>query len=176
MKATGVVRRIDELGRIVIPKEIRRTLKIKNGTPLEIYSGDNGELLLKKYSPILEISDFASEVAESIYKATNLSVLITNMDKVISCNGVAKSAYINKQIDSAIEKAINSRLNKIYDKNSLNSMLFADKINTSFAICPVTSAGDVFGSIILFCFDKQISLQDLKLGEAFAEFLGKQVG
>ena len=125
MKATGVVRRIDELGRIVIPKEIRRTLKIKNGTPLEIYSGDNGELILKKYSPILEISDFASEVAESIYKATELSVIVTNMEKIIACNGVIKNLYINRQIDSSIEKAINSRLCKIYDKTTLSTFLFA---------------------------------------------------
>ena len=176
MKATGVVRRIDELGRIVIPKEIRRTLKIKNGTPLEIYSGDNGELLLKKYSPILEISDFAAEVAESIYKATDLCVLVTNMEKVISSNGVAKNTYINRQIDSGIEKAINSRLGKIYDKSVLNSFLFADSLNQNFAICPVVSAGDVFGAIILFNSSKHVTPDDLKLGQAFAEFLGKQVG
>ena len=175
MKATGVVRRIDELGRIVIPKEIRRTLKIKNGTPLEIYSGDNGELLLKKYSPILELSDFASEVAESIYTATDLSVLVLNMEKVISCNGISKN-YINKQIDSSIEKAINSRACKIYNKSTLNTYLFADLTNINFALCPISCAGDVFGAILLFDTTKEITEADLKLGQAFAEFIGKQVG
>ena len=84
MKATGVVRRIDELGRIVIPKEIRRTLKIREGTPLEIYSGDNGELLLKKYSPLLDYTSLMLEVADSIFKTTSQSVLVTNMEKVIA--------------------------------------------------------------------------------------------
>lgn len=176
MKATGVVRRIDELGRIVIPKEIRRTLKIKNGTPLEIYSGDNGELLLKKYSPILEISDFADEVAESIYKSTEHSVFITNMDKVISCIGVPKNSYINKAIDSNIEKIINSRQNKVYEKQSFNSSLFADIQIQNYIICPIISAGDVFGSIILFNTSRQVTFSDLKLAQAFAEFLAKQVG
>ena len=174
MKATGVVRRIDELGRIVIPKEIRRTLKIKNGTPLEIYSRDNGELLLKKYSPIMEITDFANEVAESIYKATNLSVLVTNMEKIITCNGTSKS-YVNRQIDSALEKAINSRLSKIYDKESLHTYVF-EKPDVVFAICPIMFAGDVFGSIVLFSEKNNITAEELKIGVAFAEFLGKQVG
>ena len=176
MKATGVVRRIDELGRIVIPKEIRRTLKIKNGTPLEIYSGDNGELLLKKYSPILEISDFASEVAESIFKATELSVFVTNMEKIISCNGANKNIYINRQLDSGIERAINCRTSKIYDKANLNTSLFGEIFVSNFAVCPITNAGDVFGAIILFDENKEVTLDNLKLGQAFAEFLGKQVG
>ncbi|MGN1212882.1 MAG: stage V sporulation T C-terminal domain-containing protein [Christensenellales bacterium] len=176
MKATGVVRRIDELGRIVIPKEIRRTLKIKNGTPLEIYSGENGELLLKKYSPILEISDFASEVAESIFKATELSVFVTNMEKIISCNGANKNTYINRQLDSGIEKAINYRTSKIYDKANLNTSLFGEISISNFAVCPITNAGDVFGAIILFNANKEVTLDNLKLGQAFAEFLGKQVG
>ena len=93
MKATGVVRRIDELGRIVIPKEIRRTLKIKEGTPLEIYSGENGELLFKKYSPVFEISELAKEVCESIFKITDFDVLITNMDFVVAAGSLNKNTY-----------------------------------------------------------------------------------
>lgn len=176
MKATGVVRRIDELGRIVIPKEIRRTLKIKEGTPLEIYSGENGELLLKKYSPILEISDFASEVAESIFSATDCNVIVTNMDKVISASGHAKNSYINKNIDAGIEKMINSRKAECFEANQINTMLFADQKSTSFAICPIISAGDVFGAIIIFSTAKGIGEAELNIGKAFADFLGKQVG
>lgn len=175
MKATGVIRRIDELGRIVIPKEIRRTLKIKNGTPLEIYSGDNGELLLKKYSPILEICDFAGEVAASIFKATNLSVLVTNMEKVVGCKGATK-AFVDRPFDSVFEKALQQRNGKIYTKADLKTLLFADQTANSFAICPVVSEGDVFGSIVLFGADRDVTYDELKLGVAFAEFLGKQIG
>ena len=99
MKATGVVRRIDELGRIVIPKEIRRTLKIKEGTPLEIYSGDSGELLLKKYSPIVELGEIAQDVCESIALILQKNVIITNMDKVISTSAGCKK-MVGRQIDA----------------------------------------------------------------------------
>lgn len=175
MKATGVVRRIDELGRIVIPKEIRRTLKIKNGTPLEIYSGDNGELLLKKYSPLLEISDFAAEIADSIFRATNLTVLVTNMEKVVAASGANKSVFLNKQIDSVIEKHINKRVYCICTEVA-NSMLFNQTAVPNFAVCPVASAGDVFGAIILFDGSKSVTENQLIVGQAFADFLGKQVG
>lgn len=175
MKATGVIRRIDELGRIVIPKEIRRTLKIKNGTPLEIYSGDNGELLLKKYSPIMELSDFASEVAESIFKATKLSVFVTNMEKVITCNGASKN-YINRQLDAEFERLIASRESKIYSGINTSTFVFFEKDKTVFAVCPIISEGDIFGSIVLFDTTKTITSDELKLGVAFAEFLGKQIG
>ena len=174
MKATGVVRRIDELGRIVIPKEIRRTLKIKEGTPLEIYSGDNGELLLKKYSPLLEISDFAKEVTESIYLATDCSVLVTNMEKVISASGASKSSYINKNIDSGIEKVINGRKAMFFNSNTINTLFFDMSEQFNFAICPVLNAGDVFGSIIIF--GKHVHEAEFKTAKAFSEFLGKQVG
>jgi AbrB family transcriptional regulator (stage V sporulation protein T) len=176
MKATGVVRRIDELGRIVIPKEIRRTLKIKEGTPLEIYSGERGELVLKKYSPILEIADFAGEIAESINMALELNVLVTNMECVVNARGDCKSAYINKNIDSAIERAINSRQAKIYGTNTYSTLFFDGNQNVSFALCPILSAGDLFGSIIIFSSQKPICEPDLKTAKAFADFLGKQVG
>ena len=175
MKATGVVRRIDELGRIVIPKEIRRTLKIKEGTPLEIYSDDNGELILKKYSPILEISSFAQEVAQSIYDSIEVNAIIANLDRVIAFNSKCKS-FENKLIDKAIERLINARQCKILTSLELHTMFFADKVISNFGVCPIMQSGDVYGAIIIFKDNAIIDDADLKVAKALADFLGKQVG
>lgn len=174
MKATGVVRRIDELGRIVIPKEIRRTLKIKEGTPLEIYSGEDGELLLKKYSPIFEISTTAEEIVQSIADGTNYSVLVTNMEKVIAASGKDKSQYINKPIDSQIEKLIKARQTQIVSLTENNCLLFASHLN-SFVISPILTAGDVYGSIIIFG-EMSMSETEKLLAKTFATYLAKQIG
>lgn len=174
MKATGVVRRIDELGRIVIPKEIRRTLKIKEGTPLEIYSGEDGELLLKKYSPIVEISAVANEVAISISEGTYNSVLITNMESVVASSGKDKSQYINKAIDSHIEKLIRARQTQIVAKGEINTMFFLGDVK-NFVISPIITAGDVYGAIIIF---GESALTDCEkmLAKSFANYLSKQIG
>lgn len=174
MKATGVVRRIDELGRIVIPKEIRRTLKIKEGTPLEIYSGDDGELLLKKYSPVFEISSIAEEIVQSIADGTNYSVLVTNMEKVIASSGKDKNEYINKSVDSQIDKLIKARQTQIVSLTETNCLLFASNIK-NFAISPILKAGDVYGSIIIF---GEMSLGETEklLVKTFANYLAKQIG
>lgn len=175
MKATGVVRRIDELGRIVIPKEIRRTLKIKEGTPLEIYSGECGELILKKYSPILEISDFADEIAQSISESINANTLITNMEKVIASAGVSKNTYLGKEVDSLVEKTIQSRQSKIFLKSEVKTLIVGDNIS-SFVVCPICQAGDAFGAIIIFRENLNVNESDIYVAKSFADFLGKQVG
>ena len=174
MKATGVVRRIDELGRIVIPKEIRRTLKIKEGTPLEIYSGDNGELYLKKYSPVLEISSLADEIVNCINECTYLNVLITNMEKVIASSGKDKSQYINKQIDSQIERLIRARQTQIVSCLENASLFFSDGVKY-FVISPIMTAGDVYGSIIISA-DSGLGDAEKLVAKTFANYLGKQIG
>ena len=93
MKATGIVRRIDDLGRIVVPKEIRRTLRIREGDPLEIFTDREGEIILKKYSPIGELSQFAGEYAESLAQTTGHLVLITDCDHVVTASGNGKKEY-----------------------------------------------------------------------------------
>ena len=98
MKATGIVRRIDDLGRVVIPKEIRRTMRIREGDPLEIYTNREGEVIFKKYSPIGEINSFASQYAETLYRTCNLEILICDRDAVIALAGVSKKDYIHKSI------------------------------------------------------------------------------
>lgn len=98
MKATGVVRRIDDLGRIVIPKEIRKTLRIKEGDPLEIFTDREGQVILKKYSPIGELSEFATEYAETLAKTTGHIACITDKDMVIAVSGGSKKEFLEQSI------------------------------------------------------------------------------
>ena len=109
MRATGIVRRIDELGRVVIPKEIRRTLRIREGDPLEIYTDKDGEVILKKYSPIGEISNFAKDYTESLFRSLGHIACITDKDMIVSASGVSRKELWEKPISRDLEQAIQSR-------------------------------------------------------------------
>ena len=109
MKATGIVRRIDDLGRVVIPKEIRRTLRLREGTPLEIFTDREGEIILKKYSPMMELTTFAVQYAEAMAQSTGLLVCITDRDQVIAVAGGAKKDLLQRNISRQLEQAINER-------------------------------------------------------------------
>ena len=109
MKATGIVRRIDDLGRVVIPKEIRRTMRIREGDPLEIYTDREGEVIFKKYSPIGELAGFAAEYAETLHKVCGISVLIFDRDAVIASAGVAKREYLDKKMSEELEEIAEHR-------------------------------------------------------------------
>ena len=109
MKATGIVRRIDDLGRVVIPKEIRKTLRIKEGTPLEIFTDREGEIILKKYSPIGELNVFAKEYAEALAQSSGMVACITDHDQVVAAAGQGSREYVGKPISKALEDAITER-------------------------------------------------------------------
>ena len=109
MKATGIVRRIDDLGRVVIPKEIRRTLRIREGDPLEIFVDREGEVILKKYSPIGELGDFAKEYADSLYEAIGHIACIADRDTIIAVAGAPKKEFLNKPIGQAVERVMEER-------------------------------------------------------------------
>ena len=109
MKATGIVRRIDDLGRVVIPKEIRRTMRIREGDPLEIYTDREGEVIFKKYSPIGELASFAAQYADTLYKTCNMSVIISDRDAIVACAGVPKKEYNDKHLSAELEDVIESR-------------------------------------------------------------------
>ena len=115
MKATGIVRRIDDLGRVVIPKEIRRTLRIKEGTPLEIFTDREGEIILKKYSPIGELSTFAREYAEALAQTTGVLVCITDHDQVVAAAGHGSREIAGKEISRPLEKVIADREGKCFN-------------------------------------------------------------
>ena len=115
MKATGVVRRIDDLGRVVIPKEIRKVHRIKEGDPLEIFTDKEGEIILKKYSPIGELTEFASTYAETIAKTTGHIAFITDKDTVIAVSGGSKKEYLEKSVSDELEQIMED--SEIYTSN-----------------------------------------------------------
>ena len=118
MKATGVVRRIDDLGRVVIPKEIRRTLRIKEGDPLEIFTDREGQVILKKYSPIGELSEFATEYAETLNKTTGHIACITDKDTVIAVSGMPKKEWLEQGISKELEQILEDKKKYISKDNN----------------------------------------------------------
>ena len=180
MKATGIVRRIDDLGRVVVPKEIRRTLRIREGDPLEIFTDREGEIILKKYSPIGELGQFAKQYADSIAQTTGHIIAITDKDQFIAVAGPAKKDLITKGISHELEEVINERESIIAakeDKNFIKIMNEDDGEYTYQVISPIISEGDAIGSVIILSKDAKIKFGDLemKLAETASSFLGKQM-
>ena len=148
MKATGIVRRIDDLGRVVIPKEIRRTMRIREGDPLEIYTDREGEVIFKKYSPIGELSSFAAQYADTLYKTCNISVVISDRDAVIATAGVSKKEYADKKLSDGLENVIESRGMYVYKEGGERFYAIADG-SSHYVNCamPIISEGDVVGCV-----------------------------
>ena len=179
MKATGIVRRIDDLGRVVIPKEIRRTMRIREGDPLEIYTDREGEVIFKKYSPVGELSGFASEYAGALHKACNLNVVITDRDSVIACAGVPRKDYGDKRLSSDMESIIESRSLYSYQQGD-RQLPILDEGGASYASCvmPIISEGDITGAVAsVVAPGEPRPSADLETGliQTAAAFLGKQL-
>ena len=182
MKATGVVRRIDDLGRVVIPKEIRKTLRIKEGDPLEIFTDKEGELILKKYSPIGELSEFANSYAETIAKTTGHIACITDKDTVIAVSGGSKKEYLEQDLSKELEEVMENK--EVYTSKENNEIALPvtkndnkDKIYNSQVIYPIISDGDVIGSVILMSKEPNKKMGDVefKVVQSAAGFLGSQL-
>lgn len=180
MKATGIVRRIDDLGRVVIPKEIRRTLRIREGDPLEIFTDREGEIILKKYSPIGELGTFAKQYAESLAQVSGLMVCITDRDAVIAAAGGAKKDYMGKAVSQELEDIIQERENiqaAAGDRKYVR--LVEEELEDYFAetICPIICEGDAIGAVALFSRDPKARMGEVeqKLALAAANFLGRQM-
>ncbi|MGZ4107197.1 MAG: stage V sporulation protein T [Tumebacillaceae bacterium] len=178
MKATGIVRRIDDLGRVVIPKEIRRTLRIREGDPLEIFVDRDGEVILKKYSPIGELGDFAKEYAESLAETLGHICLITDRDVVIATSGASKRDFMEKAIGADVEKAMEER-KTISNFAAGDFSITRDKAEPIVAhvIAPIIAGGDPIGTVILLSREDNTKMGDLevKLAETAAGFLAKQM-
>lgn len=183
MKATGIVRRIDDLGRVVIPKEIRRTLRIREGDPLEIFVDRDGEVILKKYSPIGELGDFAKEYAESLHETAGHIALITDRDVFIAVAGAPKKEFIDKRIGPVIERAMASRETILTTKaeRAARGPLLADEDDetrfSSHVVSPIIAHGEAVGAVVLCSKDPNVQMTDLesKLVETAAGFLGRQM-
>lgn len=183
MKATGIVRRIDDLGRVVIPKEIRRTLRIREGDPLEIFTDREGEVILKKYSPIGELSDFAKEYVESLHSSMEHITCIADRDTVIAVAGIPKKELIDKRVSPALEKIMEDKTTVVLSLAGENKMIniSADEEGTpkytAGVIAPIITQGDSIGAVMLLSKDPNVSMGELeiKLAETAASFLGKQM-
>ena len=172
MKATGIVRRIDDLGRVVIPKEIRRTLRIREGDPLEIFTDREGEIILKKYSPIGELGTFAKEYAESLAQTVGHITCIVDKDQIIAVSGGGKKEFFEKHISSEMEDCINKRTSLIAERNDANFVpVLEDDSESAYnhqLIVPIIAEGDAMGAIIFLS-------KDQKMGEVEGKLDGRKI-
>ena len=179
MKATGIVRRIDELGRVVIPKEIRRTLRIKEGDPLEIFT-DRDELMLKKYSPIATLERFSNATARSLHDLSGKLAVIMDTDEVLYAYGEGKRELDGKHLSEEMDKILRDRrsytANAVEGGKILPPVRSASDEYTAQIIVPIVSGGDCLGSIILLSRDEgmKMSAGDLNLAKLTAEILANQ--
>ena len=179
MKATGIVRRIDDLGRIVIPKEIRRTLRIRESDPLEIFTDREGEIILKKYSPIGEMNTFAKQYAESLCQVSGHVALIADRDQFIAISGGVKS-ILGKSLSRELEEKVNNRESLIASKGDKNFIPLTQEGNDEFlheAISPIICEGDVIGVVALISNNEKTRMGEVeqKLIQSASGFLGRQM-
>lgn len=177
MKATGIVRRIDDLGRVVIPKEIRRTMRIREGDPLEIYTDNDGEVIFKKYSPIGELSTFASQYAEVLSKVGGYPVVICDRDHVISVAGVPKKEMLERRVSPALEEVMEQRRNFAASGDGKKMQPVEGVERFALVQAPIVAAGDVCGSIMFLEGETTGAATDteVKLIQVGAAFLGRQM-
>ncbi|MCY8233816.1 stage V sporulation protein T [Priestia endophytica] len=176
MKATGIVRRIDDLGRVVIPKEIRRTLRIREGDPLEIFVDRDGEVILKKYSPISELSDFAKEYAEALYDSLGNPILVCDRDYFIAIAGASKKDYLNKSVGQLLETAMENRSSTIVTEEKTIELAdgHEEKVS-SYTIGPIIANGDPIGAVVIFSKEGTVSEIEHKAVQTAAGFLSRQM-
>jgi AbrB family transcriptional regulator (stage V sporulation protein T) len=178
MKATGIVRRIDDLGRVVIPKEIRRTLRIRDGDPLEIYTEKDGEVIFKKYSPMGGLSEYAAEICDSMSKTSNCPAAITDRDSVISVCGAPRRELAEKRISGELEQLMECR--QLYRRKPAERAVPVIDGETGYSIsvaCPIICEGDVMGCVVFLGSDGANPPGDAecKLATMASKYLGKQM-
>lgn len=179
MKATGIVRRIDDLGRVVIPKEIRRTMRIREGDPLEIYTSNDGEVIFKKYSAISEMSENASQVAEIMYKLAECPVVIFDRDHVVAVAGVSKKEFNERRVSPLLEELMERRRSYYSSSDDrVNGFYPAEGVDKAALACmPIISSGDVTGAVAFMEGENPAPITEMQksLISAAAMFLGKQI-
>lgn len=176
MKATGIVRRIDDLGRVVIPKEIRRTMRIREGDPLEIFTEKDGEVVFKKYSPVGELSPFATQYADVLARACNMTVLVCDRDHVIAAAGQSRKDFHDRRVSAGLDEVMDSRRTYVAEgAGILRPVEAVDR--TAAVVCPIIAAGDVTGAVCLLYTEGHDAPGegDVRLAQVAAAFLGKQM-
>ena len=178
MKATGIVRRVDDLGRIVVPKEIRRTLRIREGDPLEIYTEKDGGVIFRKYSPMGDLQEFAAQMCESIGSATGRIAAVADRDSIIALHGAPKRELIDKPNSPQLERLMEQRKNYLYQSGDtpIPAADGTEKYHLG-AAAPILSQGDLMGCVLLLLGEGDSPLQeaDQSLAKTVAGFLGKQM-
>ncbi|MGN0818789.1 MAG: stage V sporulation T C-terminal domain-containing protein [Christensenellaceae bacterium] len=180
MKETGIVRRIDELGRVVIPKEIRKTLRFKEGDPLEIFT-DNDSLIFQKYSALATLKDSAENLVKSLFEYTNKNVVVTDLDKVVSVKGKAVKDICDKEISSELETVLKERKSRVFNANqgeqTVNLIKDEKTDCCSQLIVPILVGGDIFGGLILMGCDKndEIDAFDTRLMQFCGDYLATEL-
>lgn len=180
MKATGIVRRIDDLGRVVIPKEIRRTLRLREGTPLEIFTDREGEIILKKYSPMVELAAFSVQYAEAMAQSTGLMVCIMDRDQVIAVSGGPKKDYLQKPVSRQLESAITERMTitAVREDRAFVPLVAEEPEGvTAEVVVPIICEGDAIGAVAILSREPRAKFgeTELKLASTAAGFLGRQM-
>ena len=182
VRATGIVRRIDELGRVVIPKEIRRTLRIREGDPLEIYTDRDGEVILKKYSPIGEMSAFAKDYTESLFRSLGHIACIVDRDQVVAASGVSKKELWDKPISHDLETAIANRQTVMLNKqNGSHTVAVTNEEDpagyTAQVLSPIIADGEAIGAVLLLSREQGARMGDteMKVAETAAGIVGRQM-
>jgi len=173
MKATGIVRRIDDLGRVVIPKEIRRTMRIREGDPLEIFTEHDGYVIFKKYSPVGELYSFADTLCEALYKSCSVPIIICDRDVVIACSGISKKESLEKKLPKECERLLEDR--SLYTYKSIDPPIEIASHYVS-VLMPIIVSGDIVGGVILLKVAAQAPNElETKITQAAASFLSKQL-
>ena len=178
MKATGIVRRVDSLGRVVIPKEIRHTLRIKEGSPLEIYTEKDGGVTFRKYSPLGDLQDFATQICDSIRKNTGHIAAVSDRDSIIALAGAPRRELQDKPNSAELEQLMEARKHYLYTSGDtrLKPTDHSDRYHLGVA-APILSQGDLMGCVMMLLEENGEPLQesDQRLAQTVADFLGKQM-
>ena len=178
MKATGIVRRIDDLGRVVIPKEIRRTMRIREGDPLEIYTSRDGEVIFKKYSLLGGVEDFAAQLCDTMSRSTGSICAVTDRDTIIAVAGGGKRELMGKRITAELEQIMENR--KIFQRSEdVRPILVSESSDHLFATlaAPILSEGDLLGMVLFISGDAQSlpTPAEYTLAQTIAAFLGRHM-
>lgn len=172
MKATGVVRRIDDLGRIVLPKELRRTMRIKEGDSLEIYTDGNDQITLKKYSPVQNVNDFVKEFVDSVYASNKIDIIITDNERVIASAGDIKPNLMGKKISMQLEEKLNKRQTQILDETESIDICENIELKKAMIIRPINVYGDIMGCVIVLG-NKGITSLEKSIAEFGGTFMSR---
>ena len=178
MKATGIVRRIDDLGRVVIPKEIRRTLRIREGDPLEIYTERDGEVIFKKYSPMGDLQDFADQICDSIRRNTGAIAAVADRDSIIALSGAPRRELLSKANSQELAQLMEQRKSYRYSPGGVKLQAAEDVDRYHLGVAaPILSGGDLMGCVMLLMdeSEKAPAESDQKLVQTVASFLGRQM-